>query len=289
MSTNAIVYSYNANIDNVTFSEAKKNKQGGTSIAVKYDNQNFKLRLPRLTSPAGLLKREDEKSGNVSYSLITSLKGCDPYAKERSTDTADTGPLYNFLLDFQEKIIKTATENSSKWFGKKRSEESIRDSFKNILSVSVDKVGDEYVPNGKYPPSFRLKVPVYDGRVAMEAVDNKARPYHLSVESLLSVFPKYVDANLIVSGSVYIIGQSFGVTWKVEYAQVFPPSRLTAASVFVSDEHDTAANTAADVADEVEATVAVPVMSAAPQPFAQEAAAEVLATSVRKKRSAVPN
>jgi len=35
-----------------------------------------------------------------------------------------------------------------------------------------------------------------------------------------------------VSGSVYIIGQSFGVTWRVSMAQVFPQTRLTAASAF---------------------------------------------------------
>ena len=236
MATNAIVYSHNANIDSVSFGEVKRNKQGGIGIQLKYDNQSFQLRLPRMKFPGGLLQREDEKSGNVSYSLIGSLRGCDPYAKERSTDTDDMGPLYNFILDFQEKIVKTATENSSKWFGKKRSEESIRDSFKSMLSCSTDKIGDEYVPNGKYPPSFRLKVPVYDGRVSMDVVDSRTMPYHLTVDSLRSVFPKYVEANLIVSGSVYVIGQSFGVTWRITFAQVFQPSRVTAATLFTKDE-----------------------------------------------------
>ena len=31
---------------------------------------------------------------------------------------------------------------------------------------------------------------------------------------------------------MYIIGQSFGVTWRVSMAQVFPQTRLTAASAF---------------------------------------------------------
>lgn len=284
MATNAIVYSYNADINKVSFSEAKRNKQGGVGISIKYDGQNFQLRLPRMAFPGGLLQREDEKSGNVSYSLIGSLKGCDSYAKDRSADTADMGPLYNFLLDFQDKIVKTATENSPKWFGKKRSEESIRDSFKNVLSVSVDKVGDEYVPNGKYPPSFRLKVPVYDGRVTMDAVNSKTQPYHLTVDSLRSVFPKYVEANLIVTGSVYIIGQSFGVTWRITFAQIFPPSRLTAASVFLSDEHEVEDTTTADAPDEVEVPQQTPVTE---HPFVQDAVAAVQASS-RKRRVAAP-
>jgi hypothetical protein len=178
--------------------------------------------------------------------------------------------LYNFLLDLQEKLIQAATENSTKWFGKKRGEESIRDSFneRSILSVSSDKNGDEYIPNGKYPPSFRLKIPVYDGRISMDAVDASTKPIFLTVDSLRSVFPKGVAANLIVSGSVYIIGQSFGVTWRVSMAQVFPQTRLTAASAFEAVPDEEAAeeeNTEATPAQEPETAVEVPVVESAPE------------------------
>jgi hypothetical protein len=232
MSTSAIVNVRNANIDRVNLSDVKRNKSGGLGVTVRYDGQNLQLRLPRMGFPGGLMRREDEKTGAVNYSLIGSLKGCDPYARERSTETTDVALLYNFFLDLQEKIVKVATENSAKWFGKKRSEESIRDSFKNILSVSTDKVDGEYVPNGKYPPSLRVKVPVYDGRVSMDAVDSAANPIYLTPDSLMSVFPKGVEANLVISGSIYIIGQGFGITWRISYAQVFPQSRMTAASIF---------------------------------------------------------
>jgi len=272
MSTNAIIDASNANIDQVSFTEAKRNKQGGLGVQFKYAGQSFEMRLPHMNFPGGLLQREDEKSGNVTYSLIGSLKGCDPYAKNRSENTDDMSKLYNFLLDIQEKLILVATENSSKWFGKKRGEESIRDSFnsRSILSVSSDKVGDEYLPNGKYPPSFKLKIPVYDGRVAMDVVDSSAKPIALSVESLRSVFPKGVAGRLLVSGSVYIIGQSFGVTWRVIMAQVFPQTRRTAASVFEAVE-----DVPEDAPEEEEAT---PVVEPLP-----ETAAEAPAPS-RKRR-----
>jgi hypothetical protein len=268
MSTNAIVNASNANIAQVSFTEAKRNKQGGLGVSFKYDGQNFALRLPRMAFPGGLLQREDEKSGIVSYSLIGSLKGCDPYAKARSTGDDEMSKLYNFLLDLQEKLIQAATENSSKWFGKKRGEESIRDSFneRSILSVSSDKNGDEYTPNGKYPPSFRLKVPVYDGRIAMDVVDASTKPVFLTIDSLRSVFPKGVAANLIVSGSIYIIGQSFGVTWRVSMAQVFPQTRLTAASAFEavldeeSAENEETAETVNATPEQEAQTVEVPVV-----------------------------
>lgn len=288
MSTNAIVNASNANIAQVSFTEAKRNKQGGLGVSFKYDNQNFALRLPRMTFPGGLLQREDEKSGNVSYSLIGSLKGCDPYAKARSTGDDEMSNLYNFLLDLQEKLILVATENSTKWFGKKRGEESIRDSFneRSILSVSSDKSGDEYIPNGKYPPSFRLKIPVYDGRIAMDAVDASTKPIFLTVDSLRSVFPKGVAANLIVSGSVYIIGQSFGVTWRVSMAQVFPQTRLTATSAFqaVPDEETTEASVTGE-----DATPAQESPPAVELPVTEVAPAEAAPAPGRKRRVAAPS
>lgn len=231
MSTTAIVPAHEVQVTEVTLSEPKVNKAGGKGVQLKYAGQPFQLRLPRTKFPAGLISREDAASGNVNYSLIASLKGCDPFAKERSTDP-EMGPVYNFMLDLQELLVNWASENSAKLFGKKRSVESVRDSFKNLLSVSTEKQGDEYVPNGKYPPSLRLKVPVYDGRVTMDAVNSQRIPYHLTVDSLKSVFPKYVESNLVISPNVWVIGQGFGVSWGIKFAQVFPPSRLTAASVF---------------------------------------------------------
>jgi hypothetical protein len=285
MATNAIVLSNNANIHSVSFGDVKVNKQGGKGIAFKYDNQAFQLRLPRMKFPGGLIQREDATSGNISHSLIGSLKGCDPFAKERSSDD-ENGPLYNFLVDLQEKIIRSATDNSGKWFGKKRSEESVRDSFKSMLSVSTDKVENEYVPNGKYPPSLRLKVPVYDGRVAMDVVDSKTMPYHLTVESLRSVFPKYVEANLIVSGSIYIIGQSFGVTWRITFAQVYPPSRLTAATLFTSED-EVAAHQTEEQLDTVVGDVEPPESQRQTHQDVPEVSSNGIASLSKKRRPTV--
>ena len=280
MSTNAIINVSNANVSQISFTEGKRNKQGGLGVSIKYDSQTFDFRLPRMAFPGGLLTREDANTGNVSYSLIGSLKGCDPYAKARSSNEDDMSKTYNFLLDFKERLIQAATENSKKWFGKQRSEDSIRDSFndRSILSVSSDKQGDEYVPNGKYAPSLKVKIPVYDGSIKMDVVDASAKPVYLTVDSLRSVFPKGVSANLIIGASLYIIGQSFGVTWRVTMAQVFPQTRLTAASVFeaVADEE---ADDEEDATPEQESqAVEVP---------AAESAPEVPAPS-RKRRVAAP-
>jgi hypothetical protein len=230
---NGPIHSNSINVSDVTFQVGQPKAGRNPPISIKYNGNNLLIRLPRVGYPGGCLVREGE-TGAKTYTLIGSLKGADPYAKERSTGGDDIGKLYNLLKDLDEHIIKAAVENSAKWFGKKRSEEAIRDAFKPILSVSTDKVDGEYVPNGKYPPSFRIKIPVYDNRVSTEIVDAHRNPVtYVTPESLTSIFPKGVEANLAVSGSIYVIaGGGFGVTWRLTAAQVFPQVRRTAADMF---------------------------------------------------------
>jgi hypothetical protein len=208
------------------------------SVYMKYGNQNLEVLVPRMSFPGGVIVR-DQETGGTSYTLIGSMKGCDPYAKVRASGEDEMGSFYNFLLDLEQKIIDTAVENSVKWFGKKRTEVGLREGWKSMINVSSDKVGGEYVPNGKYPPSFKVKVPVYDGRVSTEVVDAKLNPVYVKPDNLASVFPKGVDASMTVTASIYIMaGGGFGVTWRLGFAQVIPRLRRTAANVFsvVADE-----------------------------------------------------
>jgi hypothetical protein len=169
------------------------------------------------------------------------LAGCDNFAKERAPDGTDIQKFYNFLVDLEERIISAGVENSVKWFGKKRSEEGIREGFNRIVGTSKDNVDGEWVPNGKYPPSFKAKVPVYDNRVSTEIVDGQRNPMYATPESLTSIFSKGVEANLVVSGSIYVIaGGGFGVTWRLQTAQVFARARMTAADIFTAEDEEDA-------------------------------------------------
>jgi hypothetical protein len=266
-------------IDSNLLSVGETKKGKGLSAQLMYEGQRCSLRLPKMSLPGGLLSRVDEASGTVSHSLIGSLKGCPTDGKAAAEGDDPMSKMYNVLQGVSKLLKKWALENSPKLFGKKRSEESINDSFneRSIMSISCDKVGDEYIPNNKYPPSFRAKVPVYDGKISMEVVDQTTKPVHLTVESLSSVFPKGVSANLVVNGSIYIIGQSFGITWRIAMAQVFAPNRLTASSVFenVPDEED----------EENEAPVEESQPQSQSQPMPDAAGGS--AAPQRKRRSAV--
>jgi len=236
MSVNAIINASNLDINKVSFGDIRVSKTNGSkSVPIKYNGQNFQMRIPKLQYPMGVSIKETENGTN--YTMLASLRGCDSYAKERApTDAGEIGQMYNFLKDLEEKVIKTAVEKSTSWFGRARKEDVLRDSMKALVSPSVEKQGSEWVPNGKYPPSFRMKVPVYDGKVNMDAVDMANRPIPLTTDNLEQVFPKRMEARFIVSPSIYVSGQGFGVTWRISYAQVSAQQRVTAAQVFEAEE-----------------------------------------------------
>jgi len=275
MATSAIISVSNLDINKVSFGDIRMNKAGGKTVPIKYNGQNLQIRIPKSMYPMGINVRESENG--ASYQLSLTLKGCDSFAKERAgQDAAELGTLYNFLLDMQEKLLQTSVTNSVKWFSKSRTKEVLQDSMKQFVSPSVEKINGEWVPTGKYPPSFRMKVPVYDGRVTMDVSDHSGKPIEVDTENIGTVFPKRVEASVVVAPSVYISNQTFGVTWRVTYARVSPPQRLTAAQVFADEIDEEVAPAAAgapaqsslpqEETEELELQVEVPTAPPAPAP-----------------------
>lgn len=276
MATSAIISVSNLDINKVSFGDIRVNKAGGKTVPIKYNGQNLQIRLPKSMYPMGINIRDTENGS--SYQMALTLKGCDSFAKERAqADAGELGSLYNFLLDMQEKLLQTSLTNSVKWFSKSRTKEVLADSMKQFVSPSVEKINGEWVPTGKYPPSFRMKVPVYDGRVTMDVSDQTGKPIEVDTENIGAVFPKRVEASLVVAPSVYISNQTFGVTWRVTYARVSPPQRLTAAQVFADEiEEEVRPSSAIAVAaagggeeqveEQVETEVEVPTAPPAPAP-----------------------
>ena len=236
MSTNAIIPQSNLNASLITFGDVRLNKAGGKSIPIKYNGQNLQIRLEKTMYPMGINIRENENG--TTYTMSLSLRGCDPYAKERAgADAGSLGVFYNFLLDLQENVVQHFHKNSKKIFGKERSLDVVRDTMKAFLSPSVEKVNGEWVPTGKYPPSLKMKVPVYGGDVAMDVTDHTGKRVEIDLDNLATIFPKRCEASVVVTPSIYVTGTGCGVTWRIAYAKVSPPQRLTAADVF-RDEID---------------------------------------------------
>lgn len=225
-------------VNKVSFVVSPAKPGRNPTINMKYDGSNFQIKLPRMN--ARLMTREGD-DGKTSYTLSMALSGCDNYGREPGGDN-DTGKVYNMLSALEKKILDGAVEGNAKWFGKKRSDGVIQESFKKMVRLSSDKIDGEYVPNGKYPPSFYIKVPVYDGKVTVDSdgiIDGKGNPIYVTPQTLATVFPNNVEVAAAVTGSIYVMaGGGFGVTWRLRCARVYPQARLSAASIFRDEEDE---------------------------------------------------
>ena len=259
MSASAIVPSETLDINRVTIGDIRANKAGGKTVPIRYNGQNFQIRIPRIFYPAGVVVRTDDQ-GKSSYSLLASLKGCDTFVKERAgADLGEIGQLYNFMLDLQEKIIQHAVLNGGKWFGKSKSEAVLRETMKPILNPSVEKVNGEWVPSGKYPPSLRMKISVWDGAVSLDAMDPNGESIAVTLDNIESVFAKRMEGRMVIAPSIYVTGTGFGVTWRVVLAKIFPPTRVSAKAAFADIKEPEEENTREDAEEETEDSVQVPV------------------------------
>lgn len=234
MATNAIIPISNLDISKVALGDIRTNKKGGKTVPIRYNGQNLQIRVPKTVYPMGVNIKE--KDGNTSYTLSLTLKGCDPYGKERATsEVGEFGQLYNFVNDIQELALNTAAAKTTQWFGKKMDKSVLQALMKQAISPSVEKVNGVWEPSGKYPPSLRMKVPVYDGEVSMDVVDQYGKHVEVSVDNIADKIPKFSEISLTVAPSIYVSGQGFGITWRIMYARVCPRQRLTAANVFADE------------------------------------------------------
>jgi hypothetical protein len=302
MSTNQLVLPVSKiDVNHISFVQGPLKPGRIPGINIKYDGQNLQLRLPRMTSTFGASSSNMNDDGPKN-NLGMSLAGCDPMGSARAEGSNEIGRFFNFLIDLQDKIINAAIANV-KWFpllpnGKKLTEQNIRDNMKPLFRLHsiTDPSTGERVPSGKYAPTISFKIPIYDNRVSMDIIDNKGHPVYVTPGTLDKVFPAKVETNLVVSPSIYIMtGGTFGVTWRVNYAQVFPQSRVTAASVFADDIEDddeeatpvetptrtlTSAETVVDIEVPENTDDATPAPAPVPVP-------ETPTPTVRKRRSAV--
>merc|ERR1711934_50769 len=107
--SNNIQVSNNFEPSTVTFSQLKKNKNGGKSVMLSQDNKKkLYLQLPFMRSPFGLSAFTDEATNKTSYSLDLSF----------DTDNEDAMMLSSKFTELDEIILKTVTENSKDWLGK---------------------------------------------------------------------------------------------------------------------------------------------------------------------------
>jgi hypothetical protein len=216
----------NVDFDKVSFSQVKTHPSGAKSVYMNVNNNPLIIQTPVMKTPFGLSKfvnNEDayQKGEREKWTLQLALKDF-----ETSTSISN---FYKFLKNLDTAIVQAAFENSKAWFNKKQSEDLLKELYSSPLQYPKDKEGEI---TDKYPPTFRLTVPVIDGKIACDCYN----PSHEKVD--LSTIDKGSTVVAIIQATgAWIAGSKFGYSFKVIQMLVTPPSNISGFA-FITDGDD---------------------------------------------------
>lgn len=215
----------NINTSAVSFSELKTIPMAGSNrktVYVNYDNGRFVIETPVLTFPFGMY--EDQMGDKTKYSLTINF------------DETDAGKEFKKLMNDISTLVKSECQKNSKtWLGKNYKTSEIEVLYNDHVKKYRDReTGEE---NGKYPDTFKVKLPFYDGKFSCDVYDNKKNK--LSDEDIKTKFTKGTTGKLAIQCTgVYFVSGKFGVSWRVVQAKITPKKDMSAYAFLSSDEED---------------------------------------------------
>ena len=209
----------------IEFRPPKVQPHGGKTIGVSYKGKPLMLQLPEMKIPFGVSIFTNEDTGIQQYSLDFSFQG-----KEENPKLAK---FHAQLKQIEDVIVRNGVSNSVSWFNKVRSEDVVRDVFSPIVRVSKDK--ETKLPNGKYPDTFKVKLPLdKEGMFTCKAFNEHNELY---TDPLDVVIKKGTLATALVQASfVYVSGSTFGITFKPLQMRLKVPSTIGNVCILEDDE-----------------------------------------------------
>lgn len=211
----------NIDVSKLRYSELRTLASGAKTVYVNYGSQKLTMQTPVLSLPYGLGEpyeaKEAVKTGvpvvekDKKYDLTVSFRGIDENPKVKA--------FHDKLKEIETKIIDDAFSNRLAWF---KDDFDGNKSFVSKLFTPIVKVDKD--PNtgkavGKYPPTFKAKLPF----------DNKSNTFlfdsydmdneELDFPSIMSKL-KGSKVQLIVQlTGIWFAGGKYGCSWKVVSAK----------------------------------------------------------------------
>lgn len=223
-------------VDIIKFSDAKVTQSGGKIIFASVNDEPLYLRSDKLTMPFDAsFYSDNDSSDNGKLQFTVNI---DPNSSTPNKDMCE------FAEAIDKRVCDEAMKNHVQWLKlakNKANMDAIEDRYTSMKRVSLDPETGE--PDGKYPPSFRFKVPKNKGKWECKVFDHNRREIpinEMSNEEVFALFPKKSTIKVLLKLTVvWIAGSKFGVSWKAEQIKVDKPKTLDSYAFQDSDEDDT--------------------------------------------------
>lgn len=207
----------NIDVNKLRYSELRTLPSGAKTVYVNYGAEKLTIQTPVLSLPYGLGEPYDAKEAakngtpiadkDKKYDLTVSFRGIEENAKVKC--------FHDKLKDLENKIIDDAFANRLAWF---------KDDFdgnKSFVSklftpiVKIDKDPNTGKPVGKYPPTFKAKLP-YDNKTSSFSFDSyNMENEELDFQSIMKNL-KGAKTQLIVQlTGIWFAGGKYGCSWKI--------------------------------------------------------------------------
>ena len=210
----------NIDVSKLSFSQPRVLDNGAKLVYMNYDGGRLSIQTPWMSLPWKMgVYTEGEYP---KYSIDLSFKNMD-------TDP-DLQAFHDRLQAVEEKIIDAGFENSVAWFKKKKSSREVVEAiFNPILKVSKDKETGE--PDGKWPPTMKLKVSRKNGvwesnrDKPLVVKDKSGKSYKINSEdSLEDVFLKNTRLRVkMTCVGLWVASGNYMCQWQLTSAEVEVP------------------------------------------------------------------
>ena len=225
-------------VSKLKYSEVKQMKSGAKSVYINYGNDKLTIQTPALYLPYGISppysekeKKDDQPIEKVvpGSTLDVSFRGMDENEKVKQ--------LYNKLKDIENKIVDDAFENRELWF--KDDFDNNKAFCKKLFSpiIKVDKDPNTGKELGKYPPTFKAKIPFdKNEQCTMDCYDMQNEELDIN-----EVFKKLKGAKVVMIiqlTGLWMAGGKYGCSWKVCSSKFQLSQNVKVTFIKDSDEED---------------------------------------------------
>lgn len=216
-------------MNGIGFTEPKVMASGGKNLYLNYNRSKLVIQVPKMSMPYNMNCYKGPSGDQPpKYNINLSFKN-------KNSDS-NVNDFYKFLENLDRKMIESGKENSLSWLSKKNlSNDVVEALYKPLLRHSKDKNTGE--PDGKWPSTFEVKIPHYEGKFTCEVydTDKKLVPSDKLEEYLVKGSEV---SSLIQCTSVWIAGGKFGCSWKIIQMKVEPPKNPLKGYAFLDSDSD---------------------------------------------------
>ena len=218
MATSSISLPADVDVSALTLAQPISLDNGGKIIRLLNNGKPFVFQTPVMNCPYGVSCYDFDKNPNAKHTMNLAFK-------EGHDD------LRVMLEKLDDRLITDGFDNSMSWFKKKLATKDVVEAlYAPIIKFSKDKETGEN--STKYPPTFRIQVPMKDGKIACEIYNTKKE----KVEMSTSVMKGAKVAAIVQCTGIWLAGGKFGCNFKIVQMRVTLGANTIKNYAFLEDE-----------------------------------------------------